>query len=71
MGKQPTNAANVSPKVTGSAIGSGLAVILAWIVGQVPVLSTAPTEVQAALVALVVAGVTFAVGYFRKDPARF
>lgn len=71
MGQSPTNAARVSPKVTAASYGSAVAVLLAWLVGQVPFLADAPGEVQAALVALLVAAVTFAVGYFRRDPARF
>lgn len=71
MGVNPTNAKRVSPKVTASTASSAVAVVLSWLLTEVPFIADAPGEVRAALVVLCVAGATFAAGYLRRDPARF
>lgn len=68
--KRTNPTAKVSPKVASASSASAVAVVVAFIVGQVPVLRDAPTEVQAALITLLVAAVTFAAGYIKRDPAR-
>ena len=60
----------ISPKVTSSTGGSALGVVLAWLVTKVPFIDTAPVAVQAAIVVLVIAGLTFGAGYVKGDPAR-
>lgn len=71
MGKTPSNASTVSPKVTASTLSGAAAVVIAWVVTQVPFLADAPAAVQLAIVTLLVAAATFVAGYFRRDPARF
>lgn len=61
---------SVSPKVTSSAGGSALGVVLAWLFSQLPLVSDAPAAVQAALVVVVIGAVTFAAGWLKRDPAR-
>lgn len=60
----------ISPKVTSSTIGSALGVVLGWLLTQIPGIDDAPAEVHAALVVLVVAVLTFGLGYLKRDPNR-
>lgn len=60
----------ISPKVTGSTTGSAFGIVVAWLLGQVPLIDHAPTAVQSALVVLVIAAWTFAGGYVTRDPLR-
>lgn len=59
-----------TPKVTAATGGSALGVVLAWLVTLVPGLDHAPAEVQAAVVVLVIAAVTFAAGWLKSDRRR-
>lgn len=57
----------VSPKVAASTSGGAVAVVVAYILGQLPFVADLPSEVQAALFTIVVAGVTFAAGYLKRE----
>lgn len=60
---------DISPKVATATGGSAVAVVLAWVLSQIPVVDHAPPAVQAALALVLISAATFAAGYLKRDTA--
>lgn len=60
-----------SPKVKAAGIGSAVAVLVLYALSRIPAVGELPAEVAGAVTVLVVAGVTVAAGYVKRDPRRF
>lgn len=60
----------VSPKVISSTVTVAVTTLVMYLLGQIDAISAMPDTVQAALLVVVTAGVTYVAGYATTDPRR-